>query len=83
MIIFSSQIRAARGLTRISQAELALETGLSIQTIKNYESSDEAIERASFVTIEKIKSILENKGVKFVFSKEDGKITEVGVKLKI
>ena len=83
MTIFSAQIRAARALLKLSQAELALESGISIQTIKNYEDNDESIKKGLTATIEKLKNTLENKGVKFVFSKEDGKITEVGVKLKI
>lgn len=81
MTIFASQIRAARGLLDMSQAELSLKTGVSLQTIKNYENSDDAIKKASISTIEKIKTVLEDKGVKFVLVREDGKILEAGVRL--
>lgn len=85
-MIFSSQIRAARGLLSISQVELAAESGLSLQTIKNLEQDEEAVKKASLMTVEKIKNTLENKGVRFTFSKErdeKGGFLEVGVKLRI
>jgi transcriptional regulator with XRE-family HTH domain len=83
MIIFSSQIRAARGLLKISQLDLALESGVSIQTIKNYEDSDTKIRKGSLETIDKIRSAFEQKGVKFVCSKEGDKITNIGVRLNL
>jgi transcriptional regulator with XRE-family HTH domain len=79
-MIFACQIRAARGLLHVSQLELAAETGLGLNTIKNLELSDEAIKKANWATIEKIIKALENKGVRFTFSKEKD---EVGVKLRI
>lgn len=85
-MINSSQIRAARGLLGISQVELALESGLSLQTIKNLEQSDGAIEKANFATLNKIRTTLEKKGVRFTFSEEKddgGKFLEIGVKLCI
>ena len=79
MIIFAAQIRAARGLIKISQSELALACGLSLQTIRNFENSDEAIKKASFNTIEKIKEAIESKGVNFL----DSNTSEgVGVRLR-
>lgn len=84
-MIFAAQIRAARGLLQISQVELSVESGLSLQTIKNLEKDDEAIKKASLMTLEKIKSTLESKGVRFTFSKEkdeSGKFLEIGVKLR-
>jgi transcriptional regulator with XRE-family HTH domain len=82
MIIFSSQIRAARGMLKMSQLELSLETGLSLPTIKNIETEDEAIKKAKFSSITKIKEALEAKGIEFIFNKdESGKISEVGVKI--
>lgn len=83
MKIFSAQIRAARGLSQMSQVELAANAGISLQTIKNLEKDDKLLSKASSITIEKIKEALENKGVRFTISKEDGKISEVGVKLAI
>lgn len=85
-MIFSAQIRAARGLLSISQVELAAESGLSLQTIKNLEQNEEAVKKASLLTIEKVKNTLENKGVRFTFSKErdeKGKFLEIGVKLHV
>lgn len=84
-MIFASQMRAARGLLNISQVELASLSGLALQTIKNFEQSDEAIKKAFLANVEKIKSTLENKGVRFTFSKERderGNFLEVGVKLR-
>jgi transcriptional regulator with XRE-family HTH domain len=84
-MIFAAQIRAARGLLKISQVELSLESALSLQTIKNFEKDDEAIRKASFMTLEKVKTTLENRGVRFTFSKErdeSGKSLEIGVKLR-
>jgi transcriptional regulator with XRE-family HTH domain len=83
-MIFAAQIRAARGLLQISQVELSVESGLSLQTIKNLEKDDEAIKKASLMTLEKVKTTLEKKGVRFTFSKEkdeSGKFLEIGVKL--
>ena len=81
MIIFSAQLRAARGVLKISQAELALATGLSLPTIKNLENGDEAIEKANLLTIKKIKEAFEERGINFNFYKDsDNKqINEIGV----
>jgi transcriptional regulator with XRE-family HTH domain len=85
MIIFSAQLRAARGFLKISQAELAMATGLSLPTIKGLEAEDEAIEKANLATIRKVKEALEIRGIKFTFSKggEGDQISEVGVKLPL
>lgn len=85
-MIFSAQIRAARGLLSISQVELAADSGLSLQTIKNLEKNEESVKKASLLTIEKIKNTLESKGIRFTFSKErdeKGRIVEIGVKLHV
>ena len=84
MIIFSSQIRAARGFLKISQLELAMATKLSLPTIKNLESDDDAINRANLLTVKKIKEALEERGIKFTFHKGDGdQISEIGVRLPV
>jgi len=85
-MIFSSQIRAARGFLGMSQFELATETGLSLHTIQKLEKEEEFIKKANFATIDKIKTTLENKGIKFTFSREkdeNGNFLEIGVKLNI
>lgn len=85
-MIFSSQIRAARGFLGMSQFELATEAGLSLQTIKNLEQEEGVVRNANFSTIEKIKTTLENKGIRFTFSREkdeNGNFLEIGVKLNI
>jgi transcriptional regulator with XRE-family HTH domain len=83
MMIFSAQIRAARALLGISQAELAIESKISIQSIQRYEQDDIFIKKASTQTMEQIKGVLEDRGVRFVFLKEDGKIIDIGVRLSI
>jgi len=85
-MIFAAQIRAARGLLQISQVELSASAGLSLQTLKNFEKNDEAIKKASLMNLEKIKTDLESRGVRFTFSKEkdeQGRYLEIGVKLLI
>ena len=84
MIIFSAQIRAARGFLKISQAELALATELSLPTIKNLENDDKAIAKANFMTLKKIKDVLEGRGIKFTVYKGDGdQISDIGVRLPL
>lgn len=78
-------MRAARGMLKMSQAELAEQTGLSIPTVKALESDDEAIEKANMSTIKKIKETYEERGIKFTFSKDPdgGQVGEVGVRMSL
>ena len=64
LLTTSAQIRAARHLANLSQADIARATGLSLPTIKRAES-----ERNVSVSIEAIQAIrdaLEKAGVEFI-----------------
>ena len=76
MTITAAQIRAARQLVRVSQADIAEATGLSVPTIKRAESErDVAISSES---ISAIRKALEKAGGIFVESNGEGP----GVRLK-
>ena len=76
LTITAAQIRAARQLVRVSQADIAEATGLSVPTIKRAESErDVAISSES---ISAIRKALEKAGVIFVESNGEGP----GVRLK-
>jgi transcriptional regulator with XRE-family HTH domain len=80
-MIFAIQIRGARGLLKMSQSELAKETGLSLQTIVRLESDEESIKKASLDTIIKIRNVLKEKGIKFIAPRDDKTLNGVGVRL--
>ena len=65
-----SQIRAARHLANLSQADIAAATGLSLPTIKRAESEREVSVSAEAVAA--IRAALEAAGV--VFSDKDGMV---------
>ena len=65
-MLYSGQIRAARGMLKISAAELAKEAGLALFTIQRLEKEDKALQKASMETVAKIKKTLQNKGIKFL-----------------
>ncbi len=79
-MLHSEQIKAARALLRLDQKELAVITGISLSTIKRLELEGDGIERASQITIKKIKIALEKKGIQFLQPKEDGSINGIGVR---
>jgi hypothetical protein len=57
---------------------------LSLPTIKNLENDDAAITKANFMTVKKIKDVLEGRGIKFTFYKGDGdQINDIGVRLSL
>jgi transcriptional regulator with XRE-family HTH domain len=75
-VITSAQIRAARSLLGLSQAEVASRAGLSVPTIKRAESdSGLAVSRS---TIEVIRDALEIAGVLFLAENGEG----AGVRFK-
>jgi len=80
-MIFSSQIRAARGLLQISQVELAKKSGISLSTIKALENDDEAIKKSSLGIIEKIKNSLEKDNIRFISKRTNDENIEIGVKV--
>lgn len=74
--ITSAQIRAARSLIGLSQAEVAEAAGLSVPTVKRAES--EKAPKASRAAMDAIQKVLENAGA--VFLPEDGE--GAGVRLR-
>lgn len=81
-MLFAAHIKAGRAIIKMSQLELAQLTGLSINTIKNLENDEDAAKNANSKTIRKIKEILEEKGVKFLFSKNSKDTMDgIGVRL--
>jgi transcriptional regulator with XRE-family HTH domain len=64
LVLTGEQIRAARALTRINQAELAEACGLSLETIKRLERIRGAID-ANIRTIKAIIQTFEAMGIKF------------------
>jgi transcriptional regulator with XRE-family HTH domain len=76
-VIEAAQIRAARGLLALSQAELAEMASLSVASVKRLETA--AGVRGAAETIWKIQKALEAAGVEFI-PEEGGK--GPGVRLK-
>ena len=63
-MISASQIRAARGLLRISAAELAELADVTWKTIQRFEAA-EGVPPSRMGTLERVKLALENKGIEF------------------
>ncbi len=72
----SSQIRAARHLVSLSQADIAKATGLSLPTIKRAESDRDVSVSPEAITA--IRTALEAAGVEFIAENGGG----AGVRLK-
>ena len=64
LLLTGEQIRAARALTRINQAELAKQSALSLETIKRLERIRGPVD-ANIRTIKAIVQAFEARGVKF------------------
>jgi predicted transcriptional regulator len=64
-MISSSQIRGARAILRLGQAELAEAAQVSLETIKRIEAMEGEL-RVRLVTLNKIKNALESAGVQFI-----------------
>lgn len=65
-----NQLKAARALIGMEQAELAEKAGLSVNTIRNMEAKGAAVMRVRLDTLSKAKAALEAAGV--VFLSENG-----------
>jgi transcriptional regulator with XRE-family HTH domain len=72
----AAQIRAARGLIGWSQTQLAMTAGLSLMTVKRFETQNGV--KVSSDAIEKMMSALEGVGVIFIAKNGDGP----GVRIK-
>ncbi len=65
MDVSADQIRAARGLLRIEQAELARRADVSVITIRRIESA-KGIVRVAPNTLDGIRKVLEQAGAEFI-----------------
>lgn len=65
-MIFGFQIKAARGLLKMSQIDLADKSGVSIPTIQRIENDEEAAAAANQNTMRSLERALEESGVKFI-----------------
>jgi transcriptional regulator with XRE-family HTH domain len=70
-MLYSSQIRAARGLLGWSQNKLAEVSSVAISTVKRMEAS-ETLARATSSNIWKVQRALEISGVKFLEAQDSG-----------
>jgi transcriptional regulator with XRE-family HTH domain len=68
-MVFGSQIRAARALIGLKQAELAKAAGLSTTAIKNIETGQTDAKQS---TIRRIEDALRERGVAFFEADQDG-----------
>jgi predicted transcriptional regulator len=64
-LLSSDQIRGARAVLRLSQAELAKAAGVSLETIKRLEAMDGEL-KVRLDTLTRIKDALEKAGVEFI-----------------
>ena len=64
-MISSSQIRAARALLNWNGQQLADASGISLKTLRRYESH-EGIPSATIKSLTAIKVVLEAKGIEFI-----------------
>jgi transcriptional regulator with XRE-family HTH domain len=76
-MITAEQLRAARALLRIEQADLAERSGVSVATIKRFEAMDGPI-KARTETVELLRSALDALGVILIPKNGD----DVGVRLR-
>ena len=76
LLISSAQMRAARGLLGWSQTKLGAEAGMSLQTVKRYETAAGA--KVSDDAVEKLRIALESAGVEFIAENGGGP----GIRLK-
>ena len=72
MSITSDQIRAAKAMLRWSGEELSLRSGVSLSTVRRVESANGVPEVQSIRTVLAIKKALEEAGVEFIGTPEDG-----------
>lgn len=79
-MITSVHIRLGRAALGMKQTELADITGISSRTIQALEYSEEAVESANLNTLKKIKKAFEEKGIRFLFSKEENSLEGVGIR---
>ena len=76
-MLSSSQIRGARAILRLGQAELAEAADVSLETVKRIESMEGEL-KIRLDTLTKIKTALEKAGVEFIAENGGG----AGVRLR-
>lgn len=72
MSITSDQIRAAKAMLRWSGEELSSRSGVSLSTVRRVESAKGVPEVQSIRTVLAIKKALEEAGIEFIGTPEDG-----------
>lgn len=70
--MMSAQLRAARAMLDWSQAKLASESGVSVETIKRLERMSGALEATKVATLDAIRKALIAGGVEFTNGAEPG-----------
>lgn len=70
-LITSGQIKAARALLGLTVAELAKTAGIGFTTMVRLESSD-GIPAGNVKTLTSVKTAIENAGVEFIGTPDDG-----------
>ena len=74
----SQQVRAARALLGLTQAEISKIAGIALSTIKKYEAlggDEEPLLQLSFRTVEKLVNFYKEQGVEFTISAERVSVT--------
>lgn len=71
MVVTGEQLRAARAMARIEQADLALKASVSVDTIKRLERTVGPVS-ANVATTEAIMRVLESAGVEFISDGQSG-----------
>jgi transcriptional regulator with XRE-family HTH domain len=70
-VITGTQIRAARAALRWTSEDLASQSGITSRTIKRFEQ-DDGIPSSRSSTLVVIQKALENAGIEFIGTPEDG-----------
>lgn len=70
-MIFGFQIKAGRGIVKMSQLDLSERSGVSVPAIQNIEADEEKAKKAKQETIRKLKNALEQAGVRFIRAKDE------------
>jgi transcriptional regulator with XRE-family HTH domain len=76
-MLSSGQIRGARAILRLGQAQLAEAAGISLETVKRIESMEGEL-KIRLDTLTKIKAALEKAGIEFIAENGGG----AGVRLR-
>lgn len=81
-MLHSIQIRQARATLNMSRVDLCSKVGLSLKTIQRLEEDERELQKANLTTIKKIKNYFIDRGIRFLFPKdEDSSINEgIGIK---